>query len=474
MHSNTQPPYIESLPAEVLARILLLLKRDQDREDLGEGSGSPSEPVAEVFTQVSRCFRNVARGCALLWTTVAVEQATPLGRVQGYCLLSGSAPLSLRIHLDKKWRASPLRVDHVFKLLDTLLGHSHRWQSLSLYLGRECTAERSVVGYLCTSAAPILKYFTLSISEIDAIDTTVAFSTPAMPTVFAQGTDGISTLRLRGLAIHAFRPPLQEITTLHLDGTLPVPISYEAFTDILTTPWHLRRLSVYGDAVYNWPVVYNPLSAISVPKLRSLRIHSNDGAAFQGILLNINAPLLRSLALKSMMEDDLGDAAALSASFPQVEDLAFGDFDLSEVGYAVVVRVFPSIETFRLGHTTLGASKAFKVLSTVLDGHGPLGAVPVPWPRLQTLQIGVDTQDEPSWLLQDLLRNRREMGRPLSKVEVITAQQDFEGRMEVEEWVAEAIIGEELDVDVMWDGGEIRWPFHLDEGHADPDDNLFN
>jgi hypothetical protein len=341
-------------------------------------------------------------------------------------------------------------------------------------LGRECTVERSVVAYLCTSAAPILKYFTLSISGIDTIDTTVAFSTPTMPTVFAQGTDGISTLRLRGLAIHAFRPPLQKITTLHLDGTLPVPISYEAFTDILTTPWHLTRLSVYGDAVYNWPVVYNPLSAISVPKLESLRIHSNDGVAFQGILLNINAPLLRSLALKSMMENDLGDAGALSVSLPQVEDLAFGDFDLSEVGYAVVVRVFPSIETFRLGHTTLGASKAFKVLSTVLDpGHGPLGAVPVPWPRLQTLQIGVDTQDEP-WLLQDLLRNRREMGRPLSRVEVITAQQDFDGRMEVEKWVAEAIIGEELDVDVMWGRGEIRWPFHLDEDHVDCDDNLFD
>lgn len=475
--SNSGTTLVETLPPELLSRIFLLLKQEEERERFDDfNSRHLSGTVADVFTQECRYFGEVARGCALLWTTVSIDERTPLDRVQTYCARSGSALMSLRISFRENWGVRLQRAEHIFQLLGVLQHHRCRWKLLSLELGREMTDNRSIVAFLCTSPAPNLESLTLSIAEVNAIDASVASSSPVIPTIFTEGTDKLSTLRFRGLAVHIFRPPLQKLSTLHLDGVLAVPISYRILLAMLAAPWNLTHLSMYGHAVYDWPEeVYDPLSIISLPHLHHLRIHTFDGKAFQGILLNLYAPLLHSLTLKGIVENDLTGVDTRRNSlvfFPQVQELVFLDIDLSQVGLAAVFRMFPSIETFRVLDTNFGFS--IRSLSTVLGSESLLGGVSgmtgIPWPRLRTLHIALGHWEDANLLLI-LLQKRREIERPLSQVEI--TEQEF-GDFAVEDWMVEVTGEETMDAAVtMTDRGDIGWPSDMRQGLVDPDDDLF-
>lgn len=464
----------ESLPVELLARIFLLAKQDQDRESFDYGTPYPSQPVAEVLSQVGTHFRRVALGHSLLWTTVVIEHRTRSDRVQAYCSRSTSSPLSIRIDLKKAWCRTTRAVDHVFELLEIVLHHRLRWETLSIHLGMELTAGRSIVSYLCTYPAPNLHSLTLSIDEADELSHAAAFASPAVPTIFTQGTKMISLLRLRGLAVHAFRPPFAGVTTFHLDGTLPAPISYSAFRTILTEMHQLSHLSLYGNAVEDWPLAHGTLaSVISLPALNSLRIHSVEGAGFEGIMMTIDAPYLQNVTLKQMFEGDLmSDTRRFNTTvtLPQVTELTFCDFDLSEIGYRAIARMFPSVEIFRLEYTSIGISKAFITLCHKTTSNGEDSGVV--WPCLRVLHMGFDPTDD-AWLIEDLLDIRKKMGCPLVRLE-FTAPVHVGGGEAVKDWLEGTRGIDAFNVEVAVRGsGEILWPPHPHITHLDLDDILF-
>lgn len=206
-----------------------------------------------------------------------------------------------------------------------------------------------------------------------------------------------------------FRPSLDVVTTLHLDQTLPLPIQYDTFRQIITASPHLTHLSVYGDILLAWP---GASQAIELPSLRSLRICGVNGMIYSDLLLGINAARLESLVLKDAQEFDLERfrASPNMFKFPQLKHLTFCDFEFSSHVYADLFRAFPAITEFTAYHPTTSATPMILFLLAQ-----PIDEVDwVPWPDLETLTFMLNLSDDA--LIGNVIETRKEAGCPLTRL----------------------------------------------------------
>lgn len=203
-----------SLPPELLAQVFLLDKQDEELESMDEPGIARKALLLsreEVFTHVCQHFRSVAIATPSLWTTIQVTCcSTTSTRVEAYCQRSGSAPLDIRVIVCPCQQSQPL-----LDMIGMVLCHSRRWRKLSVALTRDNTTDCSIVSLLSHGHTPMLELLTLSIDSVDIEDRSIDHDmTPR--NVFTRNTTNLKFLRFRGMAVHIFRPPLQQLTVLQI------------------------------------------------------------------------------------------------------------------------------------------------------------------------------------------------------------------------------------------------------------------
>ncbi|KAJ7690625.1 hypothetical protein B0H17DRAFT_580971 [Mycena rosella] len=291
--------HIKSLPDPVLGAIFKLSKR-----------AAQEAPVERVVSHVSAHWRGVALCSPELWAAIDAHGSAENQRELLHWYLSKSAghPLDVRIALSQEsWAggAGPL-------LLADVLADATRLRSLSIhadFLGAD-----AAVRALCRSVcAPRLERLTFIFLEQPLSDLDIIVAEDFSPAVFTGGAPQLAVLRLQHLE-QALFPPLEGVTTLHLEEYTCPPMAYSRFCALLRALPALANLSVYGDVVASWSATAD----IRLPQLRSLRVARSAQAG--RMLLSLDARALTSLFLK-----DIRDAAltAFWMGLERAEDLRF-------------------------------------------------------------------------------------------------------------------------------------------------------
>ncbi|KAJ7625495.1 hypothetical protein FB45DRAFT_67239 [Roridomyces roridus] len=287
------------------------------------------------------------------------------------------------------------------------------------------------------------------------------------------GCPNLSVLRLRGVSMHFFRPPLTHspITTLYLEQTHYLFIGYSRFRDFLTASPALAHLSIHDTLIDEWEEEWPPdsVGSIPVPNLVSLRI-SIPGTlqhVFSDVLLSISAPKLESLVLKEVPEvhlDRFFQYPGVSDKFPSLRSLTFCDFDYrSEQRVAKMCAALPSVTEFTCIHSPIYPPKILEMMAGRAQASVPGSPTGDPWPLLRTLNTTIDVGDLE--LVRLAVERRKEMGLPLCFLRINPSL--FEEEMDEEEdenltWLQEHITVEPLVAD--------RWPPGSD---YDPVDDWF-
>ena len=442
---NSRTP-VCSLPPEILSWIFELgqaieVGEYEERDD----SDSDDAPVhissfEVVVSHVSSHFRNVAIGTRKLWRSIDITRVQSVESMVTYIARSDGYGLRVRLNFDgREPRAAELAKFNV------ILAHSDRYHRLVIDTVSEAM-DNPIIRRFSDIRAPMLEHLSISVEEAEG---TTVLNTG----VLWGGAEKLSFVRLRGLAMPLFRPPLNMVTTLHLDQTIPLPIHLTTFFHILTASPSLAHLSVYGDIVGSlaWPGTMPP---IDLPNLRSLRICGISGTIYSSLLLGINAAGLHSLVLKDTQEFDLENfwASPHVLKFPQLHHLTFCDFEFSSHAYAEVFRAFPTIKKF-----TSYSSTTPRILSLLALLTGP----DIPWPDLHTLSFLLNLSDDD--LIEDVVRNREAAGCPLVRLRLGTSLHPSALRRY--NWLEENIILETVDMLEYWPALDVS---------SDEDDVLFS
>lgn len=398
---NRTPLLICSLPAEILSLVFEIGKNVVD--DLHP---SP-RPFELLVSHICRCFRQVALATPRLWTAFSIHEYCSDELIAEYIARSGECLLDIRVDLTfDKLQMDETRLNTTIQMI---LPVSFRWRSLSIAYDCE-NARYPLISKLCNQPAQALQYLSIAVDDVEHADPSIVNRDVKLPHIFKEGTPTLEFVRLRGLAMHLFRPQLGNVVTLHLDQTVFIPVQYSTFRDIVTCSPVLAHLSLYGDIIGAWPPRVNP---IYLPALRSLRICGVTGEIYTGILLGIHAPRLNSLTLKDVRAHDLDLLWEVkdASSYTSLKSLIFCDFDPPVSTYTHIFKSFQEIMTYTSLHSPASESILVDLL---LGGVVPGGGVP--WPKLQILTFPFDPYKDNEELIENIVKVRRRCGCPLSKI----------------------------------------------------------
>lgn len=371
------------------------------------------EPPFEVLvSHTCSYFRQVALATPRLWTAFYIHENCADEFIVLYIERSGMCLLDIRVDLTvHKLQMDERRLNAT---LQVILPLSYRWRSLSITYDCE-NARYPLISKLCNQPAQALQHLSITVDDVDSADSSIVNRDITFPHIFKEGTPTLEFVRLRGLAIHLFRPQLGNVVTLHLDQTTFIPVLYSTFRDIVTCSPVLTNLSIYGDIIgaAQWPADTN---LIYLPALRSLRICGVAGEMYTGILLGIHAPGLDSLTLKDLHAHDLDLLWEVMdvSRYTSLKSLIFCDFEPTVSTYAHIFKAFQEIITFTSLHSSAGESILVDLLlEGVLPGEA---GSHVPWPKLQILSFPFDAYSDEEDLFGDIVEVRRGCGYPLSKI----------------------------------------------------------
>ncbi|KAJ7491939.1 hypothetical protein FB451DRAFT_512062 [Mycena latifolia] len=460
--------HISAVPPELLANILQLaqLPGEPDDED-EEGEEEPVTaliPVEVAASHVSVYWRNVALSTRLLWRHINISPKDTVEKLRVYLSRSGQSLLHVRLDLVPR----PREISVLTEQIDLVFEHLDRWGRFTIHSNIE-TSEIPIVSRLYDTLAPSLEHLSLCINDVDS-ENLKSIRRADFEQILTKGCPRLNVLRLRGLSMHFFRPPLTNITTLYLEQTRGLFIGYERFKHLLTASPALANLSIHDTIIDEWEEAWphNSVSCIHVPNLVSLRI-SIPGTLqhiFSDILISIDAPRLESLVLKEVGEVHLDRFFRLpdvERKFPALRALTFYEFDYQSVErLAMMCAALPSITDFTCLHTTAYAPKILDMMA----GPAPvaIGGSPTshPWPNLQTLAMILDVEDLK--LAREAMERRQSIGCPLQLLRI--PPRVFEEMDEDDEDILEWL-QDNMTVEVL---GPERWPPGSD---YDPDDNWF-
>lgn len=453
-----------SLPSEILAMVFETGKNVVD--DMCPGFNNTLEtrtcheqPFEVLVSHTCSHFRQVALSTPRLWTAVCIHENCPDEFIATYIARSGISLVDIRVDLTvHKLQMNERRLNAT---LEMILPLSFRWRSLSITYDCE-NARYPLISKLCNQPAQALQHLSITVDDVDHADASIVNRDITFPHIFKEGTPTLGFVRLRGLAMHLFRPQLANVVTLHLDQTTFIPVLYSTFRDIVTCSPVLANLSLYGDIIgaAQWPAA---ASVIYLPALRSLRICGVAGEMYAGILLGIHAPGLTSLTLKDLHPHDLDllwDVMDLSR-YTSLKSLIFCDFEPSVSTYAHIFKNFQEIIAFTSLHSSAGESILVDLL---LKGVFPGQAGShVPWSKLQILSFPFDAYSDDEELIGDIVEVRRGCGYPLSKILLgRTLEEMVPGEIRIE-------VSDNIQVQFCW-RTEV-WPANGTQ--FDHDDDLF-
>ncbi|KAF9466779.1 hypothetical protein BDZ94DRAFT_137479 [Collybia nuda] len=443
---NSYSP-IYSLPREILSLIFEIGKAwelyDSFFVDDDTSEYHPPIPALEILlTHVSSHFRDITIGTHALWTSIHITTTISLEEVKTYMTRSDGLALSVRID-------DPTPIARTKEKIGSILPHLDRYRKLIIHATRETTG-LPIIRCFSNQDAPRLKHLSVSVEDVE--EGIVATGT----NLLMGGAPLLSFVRLRGLAVPLFKPPLYSVTTLHLDQTISLPIQYVTFCHMLTASPSLKNLSIHGDIIDTaWPIIITP---INLPSLRSLRVCGIDGLIYSNLLLRLNAPGLNSLVLKDVQEADLDQfwASPDVYKFPFLHHLSFNNFEVSGRAYIDVFRAFPAIT-----HFTTTYSFRTPMILHLLAQWSTDRSYEIPWANLHTLNFYTNLGGGD--LIKNVVQARATSGHPLKKLGVgIRSELSL---LPHYHWLKTKINLEEFQ-------GREQWPG--DGSCFDPDDDLFD
>jgi hypothetical protein len=412
---------------------------ESDADSVAADSEPESLPSFEVIiSHVTSHWRHVAVNASCLWNKIYVSSRSSLDKLRTYLERSQTCPLHLRVVLH----------ENIITNLALLTPHVNRWRTFST-ISNNGARNDAVWAYLHDLAAPELVHVSIHINASKHLELMPNIVDNPFPQIFTGGAPALSFVRLGCHAMSFFRPPLTSITTLHLDQTAHLSMSYAQFCRIITSSPALTNLSIYGDMIgmQPWPLTANSLD---MPALRSLRICGIGGHVYSGLLLNISAPGLESLVLKDVQHHDLDRLWDFPQvpKFPALHSLTFCDFECTESMYRKFFHAFPAITHFTSLNSSLYTPRALKLIG----GLGMEVGARLPWPRLHTLTMLFDFDDEAS--LVTMVTTRIHLEHPIAKLRLGMAGERNKPRaVRLAQWLRERLHVEGFSGVDPWPGG---------------------
>ena len=462
---------VSALPVEVLALIFVYTQRsiktvhssrrsspasDVDTEESSLCSAlSLSANMEITISHVCSHWRTVALNYPRLWVNIHLTPHTTPGELSAYVKRSKDCPVNVNLHLGDSDIGS-LEAE----LLITIV---QRWRKLVVEFHGQIRSDM-FLAHLHRLEAPSLAHFSVNVNAHHHLELMSRSMNDPLPQIFAGGTPALSFLRLGCHAMSFYRPPLTTITTLHLDQTSHLPISYALFRRLVTSSPLLSNLSIYGDMIDadRWPSG----STIELPALRSLRIYGRSGFIYCGLLLSISAPNLESLILKGVLHHDLDELcdSPQMPKFPALQSLTFCDFECTDSTYRRLFHAFPAITHF----TTLHSSRSTPRVVRLIGGKGfnaglaSTSEVHPPWPELHTLTLLFNFDDETPIIR--MVNARRRLKYPLTKLRLGAMRGQYDRTRRLSHLLQEHVQVETFDE-------TDPWPVDLQD--VDEEDNLF-
>ncbi|KAJ8514394.1 hypothetical protein ONZ45_g8072 [Pleurotus djamor] len=395
---RAQASYV--LPEDVLSRIFL----EGQALSTTDKSSQPWAFELEV-SKVSRFWRFVALNTHILWRSIRALPEKSLPEIRTYLQRSGECPIDIHFNWTH-W--AELDVPPTVELMDLLVAHPVGWRRAIIQISLD-DACLPLLTYIQSddNIGQHLQYLSLTACagdghlQLDYVSTLVQ--------TFKSGAPELTFVRLRGFAVHCLRPPLTSVVTLHVEISRTIPMQYETFKQVVAASPHLTNLSFYGDGdlVQAWPS--HESNTITLPNLKSLRLWLTHGPTLSKLMVHVHAPLLQSLVLKEVQEDDLDIFWIHNQGprdFPNLKSLTFHDFEFSDTTYHKAGAAFPGITHFTLMHTTFGDATIVRMLGS--PAHARI------WPELHTLSLVFSATDGSR--LWDMVSIRASMDIPLERL----------------------------------------------------------
>ncbi|KAF9051076.1 hypothetical protein BDZ89DRAFT_523760 [Hymenopellis radicata] len=409
-HGGLANKTLPALPPEILTEVFLagqaISASNAEAGAYSELHLSAPLPFELTVSHVSSFWRAVAHSSHSLWRTIQVTTRSNPNRVEAYVERSLGCFLDVTICSLYAFDAIDARS------IDAIFSRVRDWRRCIIILEVEREIQ-PIITRLRGVAAPCLTYLSITLHESQSL--------LHGQRILEVGCPRLDFIRLRGVAIRSFEPPLTTVTTLHLEQTNFTVLTYPSFRQILINAQQLENLSVHGNIIgqRTWPNIVDDIPLLSLRSLRICGHMHSTGCVHSGILVNIAAPELQSLVLKGLMAKDLDPFFDNCISkFEKVQSLTLCDVDYSiDDPFAHFSRAFPLLRDFICFNS---AFQVPQILRFLADPY----RTPVPWPDLENLTVILNFERES--LLRDAVRCRINVGRPLRKLRLMAGDDGIE------------------------------------------------
>ncbi|KIK67138.1 hypothetical protein GYMLUDRAFT_37181 [Collybiopsis luxurians FD-317 M1] len=396
MEDNLLSP-INTLPVELLSEIFLTgqveecFQNDEFDSD-SEDNGSVDLPFEMRMSQVCSSWRFVAINTGQLWSDIFVGAGYSTTIASIYLKRSGECPLDVYL---QNCPDTPT----TNRVLEAIFQHSNRWSACTL----EGDMDSLIISRIVALSVPNIKVFRCTVHP--PMRTRRVGETWEGRQIFEseKGCPLLKMVCLYSFAVHFAFPPLSNVTKLRLDYTERLPLTYTRFRQILIDCRTLKNFSIRGEIVDSLPWPENT-SPVLLPKLSTLHISSLSGQVYSGILLSIEAPVLRSLTLEGAQECDLDRFLTLGAprKFPHLRSFALHGSSLTPSKLSELYAFFSSLDRMITGGLIFDPCQ---VIKAVAESISDLGLDLLRFERLSST-LGIILNATQRVLLEKILEER--------------------------------------------------------------------
>ena len=404
----TQPAPALRLPPELLATVFDHARR--------------SNPTFErVASHVCAAWRDVAIGLPHLWNTVDLDvrpgAAPALHRLSVY--LSRSHPFPLDIFISSR----------VFDpVLDLLLPHASRWRQLCLVTSSSCCP--SIHHAMRTLVVPMLEYLSIRTDLPSNAGRQPYLNVPSLGPQILPSTPSLSFLRLAGTALWMLQPPMNNIRTLHLEGSRSMYMTHQQFRTLMATMPYLVNLSLTQLSIDPLQGVANESNS-AMMSLRRLRICDEDSVIISSL---VDLPVVESLHLRNVEDFN-------SVPLPTVRSIGLESCPFSANELWDLTQTLPAITSLTMDQSV----EALYALLASTSGQ-------LKWPDLKTMTI-YDLIPTNVQIFCDMVQERRHAEHPLTCIRLNRRGRNVlrtKGRLQ---WLCDHVAVENLDAEEPWPPG---------------------